>query len=154
MSPQFRKNNLNSHALNRRSENRKLRMNFFLFSGACGLNAQCKVMDRKAQCSCPPGYIGNALIECRQSSGEECLRNPCGENTKCKDLPGGFECSCQPGCVGDAYRGCVCDAKLVNLCKNKLCGVRAQCRVTDGKSAQCFCPAEYPSGDPTIECKY
>lgn len=122
--------------------------------GACGTNAQCKIVNKNAQCSCPPNFIGNALIECKPKGSEECLRNPCGENSKCKDLPGGFECSCLPGCVGDAYRGCVCDRHLVDLCKNKLCGVRAQCKVVNGKSAQCFCPAEFPSGDPTIECKY
>lgn len=111
-------------------------------------------MNRKAQCSCPPGYIGNAQIECKQSKGDECSKNPCGMNTACRDVaPGAYECTCSPGCVGDAYRGCTCQDQLINLCKNKLCGANAQCRVVDGKSAHCFCPPEFPNGDPTIECK-
>lgn len=122
---------------------------------ACGNNAQCKVVDRKAECSCPPGYIGNAQIECKQSKGEECAKNPCGVNTSCRDVaPGAYECICLPGCVGDAYQGCICEEQRVNLCKSKLCGINAQCRVVNGKSAQCFCPPEFPYGDPTIECKY
>lgn len=125
-----------------------------LDAGVCGLNAQCKVVEREAQCSCPPNYIGNALVECKPKGNEECLKNPCGKNTKCRDLEAGFECTCLPGCIGDPYRGCDCEGHLVNLCKNKLCGVKAQCKVVNAKIAQCFCPAEYPSGDPTIECKY
>ena len=34
--------------------------------GACGANAQCRVINRRAQCSCPPGYLGNPQVECRQ----------------------------------------------------------------------------------------
>lgn len=124
-----------------------------LEQNACGVNAQCRVVDRKAQCSCTPGYIGNAEIECRQAKGEECAKNPCGENTSCKDVSGGYECICLPGCTGDALRGCVCEDHLVDLCRNKLCGTNAQCRVVNGKNAQCYCPPEFPIGDPTIECK-
>lgn len=120
----------------------------------CGINAQCKVVNREAHCSCPPGYIGNPQTECKQSKGEECSKNPCGENASCRDVtPGVFECVCLPGCAGDAYQGCICENKLINLCKSKLCGVKAQCRVVNGKEAQCYCPSEFPHGDPTIECK-
>lgn len=117
----------------------------------CGINAQCRVINRKAQCSCPPSYIGNSRIECKINKGDECLRNPCGEHSKCRDIPGGFECSCAPGCIGDPYRGCICD--MTNLCKNKPCGVNAACQVINNKEAQCYCPPSYPSGDPHIECK-
>lgn len=58
-----------------------------------------------------------------------------------------------PGCIGDPYRGCVCEPALVDLCKKKLCGIGAQCRIVHGKETQCFCPADAPAGDPTIECK-
>lgn len=125
-----------------------------LEQNACGLNAQCRVVDRQPLCTCPPGYLGNALVECKQGRTEECLKNPCGPNAKCKEKEdGGFECVCASGCVGDAYRGCVCEGELINLCTNKLCGVGAQCRVVNGKEAQCYCPSNTPSGDPTIECK-
>ena len=32
----------------------------------CGTNAQCKAIDRRAQCSCPPGFHGNPLVSCKQ----------------------------------------------------------------------------------------
>lgn len=34
--------------------------------GACGVNAVCRSVSHKAQCLCPPGYFGNAQIECKQ----------------------------------------------------------------------------------------
>jgi len=37
-----------------------------LEAGACGNKAQCRVIHRHAQCSCPPGYYGNPLFECKQ----------------------------------------------------------------------------------------
>lgn len=122
--------------------------------GACGSNAQCRVIDRKPHCTCPPGYIGNALIECKKSGIEECLRNPCGENAKCKDLKdGSHDCTCPAGCVGDPYKKCTCDAQLVKLCKDKLCGTGAKCKVINDREPQCYCPSDKPVGDPTIECK-
>lgn len=125
-----------------------------LEQNACGVNAQCRVVERNAQCSCPPGYIGNAQIECKLTKGDECSKNPCGSNTQCRDVaPGAYECMCLPGCVGDAYQGCSCEGEGKNLCSNKLCGINAECRVVDGKTAQCFCPPELPFGDPVIECK-
>lgn len=125
-----------------------------LEQGACGGNAQCRVINRKAQCSCPPDYIGNPRVECKISRSDECVRNPCGENSRCRDIPGGFECSCAPGCIGDPYRGCVCEGQLSNLCRNKQCGVNAGCRVVNNKDAQCYCPPKYPVGDPLVDCEY
>lgn len=124
-----------------------------LETNVCGINAQCKVVNRQAQCSCPLGYIGNAKIECRKGDVEQqCLKNPCGINAKCKDTPNGYMCSCAPGCVGDPLQSCKCQGPLENLCKDKLCGTNAECRVVNGKQAQCYCSEEYPLGDPTIEC--
>lgn len=122
--------------------------------GACGLNAQCRVLERKPLCSCPPGYIGNAQVECKQTGNEECLKNPCGINARCRDIPGGYECSCDQGCIGDAYRGCICEEESFKLCRDKLCGIGAQCKVVGEKETQCYCPTDKPIGDPTIECKY
>ena len=36
--------------------------------GVCGVNAQCRVINRRPQCSCPPGYVGNAHVECKQGT--------------------------------------------------------------------------------------
>lgn len=123
--------------------------------GACGRNAQCRVVDRHAQCMCVPGYFGNAAVECKQGGDAACLKNPCGDNARCRDLSeGNYECSCAPNCIGDPHKGCLCDAKLINLCKDKQCGVNAACRITSLQEAECHCPDNYPSGDPYIECKY
>jgi hypothetical protein len=32
--------------------------------GACGLNAECHVVNHGPSCSCLPGYIGNPLSAC------------------------------------------------------------------------------------------
>lgn len=124
-----------------------------LEQGACGINAQCRVVNRKPLCTCPPKHIGNAQIECKLGSNEECFKNPCGINAKCKDVSGSYECACPEECIGDPYRECICDNYLINLCKDKLCGTSAQCRVVNGNT-QCICPSDKPIGDPTIECKY
>lgn len=122
--------------------------------GACGTNAQCKIVNRQAQCLCVPGYFGNPLVECKQSGGAACLKNPCGENARCRDFnEGGFECSCPPNCIGDPTKKCICEIKLVNLCKEKHCGINAACRILNQK-AECYCPDNFPSGDPFIECKF
>lgn len=127
-----------------------------LQNGACGINAQCRVSNRRAQCSCPPGYIGNPLVDCSPSApGTDgpCLSNPCGGNTRCRNVPGGFECSCAPGCVGDPRNGCVCGEHHVNICAGQACGVNAACRVINHNEPECYCPPENPSGDPYRECK-
>ncbi|KAJ8890120.1 hypothetical protein PR048_009627 [Dryococelus australis] len=112
-----------------------------LEAGSCGKNAQCRVIQRQAQCSCPPGYFGNPVVECKQGANEACLRNPCGENAKCRDTGGaGYECTCMTGCSGDAYQGCVCDK-----CQDKECGVNAACRMTSGGQSECYCPSQYPA---------
>ncbi len=33
---------------------------------ACGTNAQCRVENGQAVCLCPPGFVGNPAVECRQ----------------------------------------------------------------------------------------
>lgn len=116
--------------------------------GVCGFNAQCRVVDRTAQCSCPPGHYGNPKINCKPGT-DECLRRPCGVNAKCRETAGGFECSCAPGCYGDPHQVCICDD---DLCRDTSCGVKAACRVYNNQP-QCYCPPEYPAGDPMHECK-
>jgi len=36
-----------------------------LVNGACGINAMCRVVLHKPQCLCPPGYYGNAQVQCK-----------------------------------------------------------------------------------------
>ncbi|XP_026669631.1 neurogenic locus notch homolog protein 1-like, partial [Ceratina calcarata] len=115
--------------------------------GVCGFNAQCRVVNRKAQCSCPPGHYGNPKINCKKG-GDECLRRPCGVNAKCRETLNGFECTCDPGCQGDPHQVCICGGEL---CKETRCGVNAACRIYKNQP-QCYCPPNYPSGDPMHAC--
>lgn len=114
--------------------------------GVCGFNAQCHVINKQAQCTCPPGHFGNPKVNCKKG-GDECLRRPCGVNAKCRESSNGFECICEPGCSGDGYTACTC-----NLCKDVECGLNALCRVYQNQP-QCYCPPNYPSGDPHQACK-
>jgi len=34
--------------------------------GTCGINAKCQVISHNPICSCPPGYTGNAFMNCYQ----------------------------------------------------------------------------------------
>lgn len=120
--------------------------------GACGSNAQCRVVNHKPQCSCPPDFFGNPLTECQPLKGG-CASNPCGINSRCSEVPGSYECSCMEGCIGDAQKGCVCEDHLVNACHDQPCGLNAACRVLQHNEAQCYCPDEFPNGDPYVHCK-
>lgn len=123
-----------------------------LRNNACGVNAQCRVVNRQSQCTCPPGHFGNPLVEC-VFERSACSRNPCGENTLCRDVSGGYECSCVPGCTGDPQSGCVCIDNVSNICRDQPCGRNAACRVISHDIPECYCPPTYPNGDPYHECK-
>ena len=43
----------------------------------CGLNAQCKVRNHQALCSCPTGMTGNPIERCNQKLVQCSVRNPC-----------------------------------------------------------------------------
>lgn len=123
--------------------------------GTCGVNAQCRVINRKSHCSCPPGHAGNPLVECQQVTPGACLRNPCGDNAVCKESSnGGYECSCEVGCVGDPKRSCLCGERQVNACAKMKCGQNAGCRILGHNEPECYCPSEYPQGDPYVQCKF
>lgn len=52
----------------------------------CGFNAQCRVINRKAQCSCPPGHVGNPKINCKKGTFHVRTRGKCcGENVSLRD---------------------------------------------------------------------
>ncbi|KAK2714566.1 hypothetical protein QYM36_008951, partial [Artemia franciscana] len=136
--------------LNKRCSAEKKCVNPCEEKGACGLNAECKVAFRKAQCACPPGYFGNPFVDCKPDV-DECQKNPCGANAKCTDTVGSYVCTCLPGCRGDPFSGCICPSAQVDPCKSAKCGVNAECRI-EGNKGVCFCPDNYSVGDPSKEC--
>lgn len=34
--------------------------------GTCGIGAKCHVVNHNPICSCPPGFTGNAFVQCNQ----------------------------------------------------------------------------------------
>lgn len=89
---------------------------------SCGENANCIAENHGFKCECPPGYFGNAYIDCDIVQG-------CRSNSEC-----------------NTYDACV-NGKCSSPCK---CGSNALCDVTNHK-AKCKCPQGY-SGNPLVSC--
>lgn len=139
--------------LNQRCDN-GICINPCLEQGVCGLNAQCKVVNRAAECLCPPNHIGNPKSECEPVSSSKCSKNPCGNNSVCKDLLEGYECKCMDGCYGDAEKGCICGDDHTTICSEHQCGNNALCHLSEEGVPECYCPQNYPYGNPSIECNF
>jgi hypothetical protein len=123
--------------------------------GVCGNNAQCRVENRQAICSCLIGFAGDPKVQCLEPRVVTCQRDTCGINSYCIDSAKGPECKCQTGCIGDPIRGCTCDDQqhLTSACSTQKCGTNAICKMNrNGKNPSCQCPPLYPNGDPNIEC--
>ncbi len=95
--------------------------------------------------------------ECLIDTGDDCATNPCGPNAFCENRVGGFQCTCNPGCSGDpsdGSRGCTCPRhNWQDACKRVSCGRNAKCRANFQGQPACYCPTEFPDGDPRVECK-
>lgn len=116
------------------------------------ISVQINIKEKKFTSFCFLIYTSVAIMVIL-SGADQCLRNPCGDNAKCRDTQGGFECTCVSGCTGDPYRGCLCLGPQTDLCRDKHCGVNAACRVVNNRDPECYCPNNYPAGNPYIECK-
>ncbi len=147
---------INQDCLNHRCENPCQR------EGVCGPNAQCRVIDRTAQCACPPGFTGGPTAQ------QGCMRNPvyCQSNTPC---PAGMTCQsgrCYPSCrdsgncaggerclTGQCVKVCYTDN---NCLSGEVCidgGCRPGCRSDTDCSqssqcvnSQCRCAQGYQAG--------
>ena len=143
--------------------------------GACGPNAECQVLQRKAICKCKSGFKGDPFSGCIHFEAIEveveeptpCDPNPCGDNAYCtpngrvgscicnRGYYGDADVSCRPECVTnsdcrDRKKACV-DSKCVNPCKQKNpCGINAVCNVVN-HGPICNCLHGY-NGDPNKEC--
>ncbi|CAH0390731.1 unnamed protein product [Bemisia tabaci] len=111
----------------------------------CVAGAKCINEHGSYRCDCPKGVTG-------EGCADRCARNPCGENTRCRDVNNGYECSCLPGCSGDPLKGCNCETNRLDACSGHVCGKNALCRMTSGSEPECYCPLEFPVGDPDSEC--
>ncbi|QQP34980.1 Putative LOC101893139, partial [Caligus rogercresseyi] len=115
---------------------------------ACGLNANCKIIDHQPVCTCAPGFYGDPEIECTErvcTSDNECeethaCRNgecthvcgpddlPCGGQAECQGVAHLATCYCPAGLTGDPFVTCniaSCtdnsDCPTDKECVNKLC---------------------------------
>lgn len=123
-----------------------------LQDGACGREALCRVVNRRPECLCAPGQLGDPRVACHGAAG--CEANTCGPNAVCRnEANGAVRCECAAGCTGNALTGCVCMSDRKSPCQNQRCGVNAACRVNQYNLAECYCPAAHPHGDPFAECE-
>ncbi|XP_065203536.1 neurogenic locus notch homolog protein 1-like [Planococcus citri] len=139
--------------------------------GSCSQFAQCQATNHTAICICPPGYMGDAAVECYPEPTtttkpiNPCYPNPCGLNAECISKKEVAACRCYTGYFGDPYIGCKreCETntdchptsacigyKCIDPCPGK-CGSDAVCAVVNHLPT-CSCPPEY-TGNPFSQCR-
>lgn len=136
-------------------------------AGACGVNANCQVINHTPMCTCLDGYEGDPFSDCRikppttePPPRDLCNPSPCGSNTRCND----GVCTCLRDYQGDPYTGCRPECVLNTDCpqdracvRNKCvdpcvgtCGQSAQCNVFN-HIPMCSCPAGM-TGNAFVAC--
>lgn len=71
----------------------------------CGAYAICDVINHRPSCKCPPGYTGNAKIECSPPK-DPCQPNPCGFGAICELDGRNPICYCPKGYTGNPFKNC------------------------------------------------
>ena len=75
--------------------------------GLCGINAQCRVINHVATCTCDTGYVGDPFRSCQLRPStvlptepvyiDPCEPNPCGPNSNPpRVVSDRCQCSCSP----------------------------------------------------------
>ena len=104
-----------------------------LFDRPCAPSAECEVFRHRAECRCPPGYVGSPLIACVPEPRRECERDA--------------DCASRLACM---------NGRCVNPCAaDEPCGDDVECRVIDStpvRSMTCVCPDGYVGG-PDRTCQ-
>ena len=120
------------------------------YPDSCGINSQCITVGHRPRCSCPPGYTGDANIQCTPVTIEACLHDAdCGngqicENGKCIDA-----CRTDDTC---SYTMACINQRCQDPCSVfGACGRNAYCQ-GENHRAVCSCPAEF-RGDPFGACE-
>merc|ERR1719239_1225630 len=56
-------------------------------SGVCGENANCNAINHRAQCTCPPDFLGDAYTRCYTecTRHDDCSRDKACVRLKCRD---------------------------------------------------------------------
>lgn len=137
----------------------------------CGINAECKVYDHTASCSCRNGFTGDAFIHCvtvaviTNTTRQPCSPSPCGPQNACNvygnDVAICDPClsptaytnpMCRPECISNSDcafdRACL-GQKCVDPCPGS-CGHNAICNVVYHNPV-CSCPQGL-YGNPFEHC--
>jgi len=145
-------------------------------SGACGLHAECRARNNRAECYCPDGFVGRAEVGCSRDLPvvrsnppalpfDPCSLGQCASNADCRSDGDRAICSCPHGYRGapDALTHCeklecishrdcndneVCEStRCVDPCSPNIhCGANARCEARN-HAPVCSCPEGY-RGDP------
>ena len=117
--------------------------------GACGISAQCNIINHTPICSCIAGYTGDPFINCVPAPpkrkifrpihktpfnvskiiasqpvlDDPCNPSPCGPNAECQN---GI-CSCLREYQGDPYSGCRPECVLNSDCPRDKACLRSKC---------------------------
>lgn len=139
--------------------------------GACGIKAECQVVNHVPFCKCMPGYTGNAFVMCQilpllLTSSEivnPCAPSPCGPNAQCTKVQNSTSCAClanykgaPPNCRPECLISSECADNMAcinNNCRDpcqNLCGENAICQVIS-HAPSCMCLTGY-LGDPFTQC--
>lgn len=140
--------------------------------GACGQNAECRVLNHSPICRCIHSYLGNPFIECHPQPPQPpiqhdvidpCRPSPCGPNSECRNVGSNAQCSCLVGFIGtppNCRPECVSNADCpTNLaCFNQKC--RDPCPGVCGSNAECYVINHTPTcncirghtGNPFVGC--
>lgn len=122
----------------------------------CGNNALCIPTRHRAVCSCPSGFSGDPLKECKLyeclknedcGADEECHKdgmcknvcsNSCGINAICRSINRRPQCVCPPNYTGNPKVECT--KPTAGSCLRNPCGMNARCRDLEDGSYECTCP--------------
>ncbi|KAL1140438.1 hypothetical protein AAG570_000370 [Ranatra chinensis] len=141
--------------------------------GTCAPNAQCRVVNHNAICSCSSGYTGDPFVRCIPQqkpqepvvtpSKDPCMPSICGPNSVCRAVGNTPVCSCAPeylgrppNCRPECTINAECQSHLACLnerCRSPCpasCGVHAICSVKQ-HSPICQCSPQF-TGDPYVAC--
>merc|ERR1712241_486432 len=142
--------------------------------GACGENANCAARNNRAECTCPPDFLGEARSRCYTEctrhddcqDNQACVKfkckdpcrepdpNVCGSGANCEVKHHKPICSCPRGFTGDPFVSCR-EFTRKDLCVPNPCGSGARCQPGNDRSGAdrhvCTCPTGF-RGDPLSGC--
>ncbi|KAK8736180.1 hypothetical protein OTU49_004861, partial [Cherax quadricarinatus] len=145
--------------------------------GACGTNAECRVINHSPVCTCIPGYTGEPFARCNRippavvttpppsKEPDPCAQGICAANAECRIKGTRAVCTCRPGYFGNPYEQCRPECIINSQCPQYLacvkqqckdpcpgtCGIDAICEVVNHNPV-CTCPRSM-TGDPFSRCE-